>query len=161
MKKNTIESGFTIIEVVITLAMLALFLTFFFQTYLAMESQRVTVAREALASDIADSNLRKFVTRPAGLTCTVGGDMDLTAANPETKVGTLVGSHTDTTPNSYGFQAEPTSVTQKLGDTVTQSVRAFAPKGCTEPTYTNTPIKIEATVTFGATGKVVHASYVN
>lgn len=167
MKQSSNSSGFTIVEVVTTLAVVALFLTFFFQMYLAMESQRIGVARHALASDLAYSNLRKFSVRPS-LTVSqteCEAKMDLTAADIATnpKTGLLLGDETNSaTPSGYGFLAEPTTITKGLGGNVTQKVVAFAPKGCSGSNLTNNPLKIESTVSYGLNGdKVVHASYLN
>lgn len=143
MKVSNDSSGFTIIEVVVTLAVTALFLTFFFQMYLAMESQRISVARQALASDLAYSNLRKFTTRPAEADPCDAASMDLT--------GPLPNNGKDLT-----FIPEPT---EGLGSGVGQTVRAFAPKGCA--LFASNPVKIESTITYGNGEKVVHASYLN
>jgi Tfp pilus assembly protein FimT len=152
------SAGFTIVEVMVTLAMTALFLTFFFQMYLAMESQRIGVARQALASDIAYTNLRKFTKIPSSLTCS--SSMDLVANSSAT--GFSLGTQTDwQTPNIWGFQAESPASTKQLGSTSTQSIKAFAPKGCSGTTINGNLVKIESTVTYGANNdKVVHASYI-
>jgi Tfp pilus assembly protein FimT len=157
MRRTVDTSGFTIIEVIVTLGVTALFLTLFFQVFLTMESQRVSVARQALANDIAYANLRKFATRPTIAPCP--DSMDLTTGDPATKPGLLIGDETGSVA-AYGFVAEPTDVVRKLGSNIHQSVRAFAPKGCAA--LATTPIKIEATVSYGSNGdKVVHATYVN
>lgn len=158
MKK---AKGFTIVEIIVTLALTTLFLTFFFQLYLAMESQRIGVARRAQASDLAYSNLRKFTSRPS-IPCDAA-TMDLTAADGSTKTGLLLGDETNmSTPSAYGFIAEPESGTKSLGGNVKQSVRAFAPRGCAGTNFTDNPIKLESTLSYGTKGdKVVHAIYVN
>lgn len=157
------SNGFTIVEVIVTLVVVTLFLGFFFQMYISIEYQRMQVARHSLASDVAYTNLRKFVVRPTPsiLPC-VAETMDLTSS-PDAKTGALIGhSDTDTdTTNSYGFRAEPTSVTEKLGNDVEQIVKAYAPQGCDEPDYTNTPLKIQSIVTYGNGEKVIHANFVN
>lgn len=160
-KIHQATSGFTIIEVIVTLALTSLFLTFFFQMYLAMESQRIGVARRAQASDLAYSNLRKFTSRPS-IPCDAAS-MDLTAADGATKTGLLIGDETNmSTPSAYGFIAEPTSDTSLLGGSVRQSVRAFAPRGCTGTNFTDNPVKLESTISYGTKGdKIVHAIYVN
>lgn len=148
------QQGFTIVEMIVTIVVAALFFTLFFQVYVVLESQRLVVARQAKASDVAYSNLRKFTTRPAGLTC--DGSMDLIANS--NAPGKLLGDQTNTTNSStYGFLAEPTTVTQSLGPSSTQTVYAFAPSGCAN--FTTDPIKITSTVTYGNNGdSVSHAS---
>lgn len=149
--------GFTIIEVLVTLVVTALFLTVFFQAYLVVEAQRLGVARRAKASDMAYSNLRKFTVRPSTLTCDAA-TMDLTASDAATKTGKLLGDETNTTTSSaYGFIAEPTGGTVSLGADTKQKVVAYAPQGCSD--FANSPIKIVSTVTYGG-DTIVHASYV-
>lgn len=154
--------GFTIIEVIVALAITSLFLTFFFQMYLAMESQRIGVARQALASDLAYSNLRKVTSRPAGLPCDAA-KMDLSAADGAAKQGLLLGDQTNvSTPSSFGFLAEPDSAVKSLGGNVQQLVKAYAPRGCTGTAFTDNPVKIESTVIYGSKAeKVIHAVYIN
>src|SRR4051812_12398449 len=114
------ESGFTIVETIITLIVLNLFVIMIVQSYLVMESQRLLVSQGAIASDVANSNLRKFTTRPANLTA---AQCDASMQNGGT--GKLLGNQTNTTTTSaYGFLAEPSSTTQTLGTNSTQEVRA-------------------------------------
>jgi len=149
-------SGFTIVEIVVTLVVLSIFVYGFFQTYMVIESQRIDVARQADASDIAYSNLRKVPSRPALLTqqvCTANASiMDLTTGNPSTKTGLDI--------TQYGYKLEPDADAKKvLGPVETQSLVAFAPEGCTDPNFS---LKIVSTVTYGTTGdKVSHARYIN
>lgn len=151
--------GFTVVEVIVTLIVLSLFLFAFFQAYLALESQRIGVARQAAASDIAYSNLNKVTSRPSQLTEQLCNDnaaaMDLTSGNPSTKPGLDL-----TAAGNGGYILEPTADIQKiLGGNAGQQLRAFAPSGCTD--FDNKPVKIVSTVSFGTNGdKVVHASYV-
>ena len=147
------EPGFTIVEMIVSIVVVNLFLALFFQTYILMESQRISVARQARASDIAYSNLRKFTTRPAGLTC----DSTMEAGGS----GKLLGDQTNTgTSSTYGFIAEPTSVTQSLGSNSTQQVRVFVTGSCAD--FATKPLKIISIVTYGTgnNDKVVHASYI-
>lgn len=155
-------AGFTIVEIVVTLALVSLFLTFFFQMFLATESQRIGVARQAQASDLAYSNLRKVTTRPAGLPCDAA-KMDLTASDGATKEGLLIGDQNNvSTPSSFGFLAEPVSVTKTLGDNVEQLMKVYAPRGCSGTAFTDNPIKVESTVIYGPKrDKVIHASYID
>lgn len=157
MNDSTAE-GFTMIEAMVTLFVVTIFIIGFFQTYLILESQRLNVARQAKASDIAYTNLRKFSIRPAGLACNAS-TMDLTAADSSTKTGELLGDQSNvSTSSAYGFIAEPPAVTNNLGGTITQEVRAFAPNGCAN--FASNPIKIVSSVTWGNGERVTHASFV-
>lgn len=144
---TTRSSGFTIIETIVTLVVVSLFMAFFFQLYIASESQRLATLRRATASDLAYTNLRKFAIKPAGLTCSA--DMDLSVSS--TAPGTVVSNAT------YLFTAETTPGI--LGQSVTQTVTAYAPSGCA--TYNSNPAKLISEVGYGNGEKVVHAAYVN
>lgn len=139
------DEGFTIVEVVVTLVVTVMFLTAFFQTFLVMQSQRVNLSRQAKASDIAYSNLRKITTRPVGLSCDSSMDLIANASAPGKDL-------------SGYFTPEPASVTSDLG-TITQTMKAYAPAGCSA--FDTTPLKIVSTVTYGTSGdSVVHATLV-
>lgn len=142
--------------------MVSLFLTFFFQMFLATESQRISVARQAQASDLAYSNLRKVTTRPPGLPCDAA-KMDLTASDGAAKEGLLLGDQSNvSTPSVFGFLAEPEAATKSLGGNVQQLIKAYAPRGCTGTAFTDNPIKIESIVIYGPKAdKVVHAIYID
>lgn len=156
------ENGFTIVEIVVTLALTSLFLMFFFQMYLATESQRINVARQAQASDIAYSNLRKITARPAGITCDAA-KMDLTATDGATKPGLLIGDQTNmSTPSVFGFVAEPEPAIKGLGGNVEQIMKVYAPRGCDGTAFADNPIKLESTVMYGPNReKVTHAIYID
>lgn len=139
-------AGFTIIEMVVSLAIVALFLLFFIQLFLTTESQRISTLRRTTASDIAYSNLRKFASRPA-LACNTDMDLSATANAP----GTIISTPT------YSFTAETTPGV--LGTGVTQVVRAYAPSGCTA--YNANPVKIISEVTYGTNEKIIHAAFVD
>lgn len=133
------ESGFTIVEVIVTLIIVSLFLTVFFQSFLLLESQRINVARQAKASDIAYTNLRKFPSKPSTLNCNQTPIVISTA--------------------TYNFVAE--SDTTVIGAN-TQTVTAYAPNGCdsTDTTkFKNDLVKIVSTVTYGSES-ISHVSYV-
>lgn len=159
MTKVRVHSkGFTIVELIVTIVVTSIILTTFFWAYMTAMYQRVNVARQAAASDIAYSNLKKFTTKPI-ITC--DASMDLTAIGAATKPGKILGDDSNqTTTSTYGFIAEPSdSMKKRLGPSSTQKVVAFAPDGCTN--FNAKPLKIESTVTFGTSGdKVVHASYI-
>ncbi len=157
-KGRSQSAGFTIVELIVTIVVTSIVLTTFFWAYMTALYQRVNVARQAAASDIAYSNLKKFTTKPI-ITC--DSTMDLTALGSATKPGKLLGDDSnETTTSIYGFIAEsPASMKKRLGTGASQRVVAFAPDGCTN--FNAKPLKIESTVTFGTSGdKVVHVSYI-
>ncbi len=149
------ESGFTIVEVVVTMVILGAFIALFGQMYLVMESQRILVQRRATASDIAYKNLRKFPTAPVidSLVCTTQ-QMNTRDFADATK-GLLLGDQTNVTaPSTYGFVAEST---RQLGKGVTQKVVAYAPFGCDDAG--RKMIQIVSTVRFNGED-IRHVSYI-
>jgi prepilin-type N-terminal cleavage/methylation domain-containing protein len=151
------QQGFTIIEVLVTLIVVSLFLYTFFQSYLTLESQRVNVARQAIASDVAYTNLRKITSRPAGLTCDPA-TMDLTSGDTSLENRGKSGVNLFDPPYNYPKETN-TETVGKLGTSSTQTLAVYAPNGCTN--FLGNPLKIVSTVTYGTNGdKVVHASYI-
>lgn len=157
------EQAFTIVEVIVTMVIVSLFILGFFQTFMLLESQRLSVIRQAKASDISYINLRKYPQKPANLDCT------LTAAT----TGIVLGS-TDSSIATSAYAFVPESDTQTLGSTSVQTVRAYAPNGCApiDPLNPLDPlkfqdglVKIVSTVTYpsgfgGGGSTVTHVSYV-
>lgn len=140
--------GFTIVETIVTLIVLTIFLTGFFQAYMLMTSQRVKVARQAAASDMAYTNLRKVLSRPAGLTCNASTGH------------TLLSSTNGTNDTTRIYSAEND---QMLGEFRDQTVVAYPTAGCTD--FATHPVKIVSTVVFdknkpGGEVRIVHASYI-
>ena len=141
------EVGFTIVEVIVTLVVTSLFLTFFFQMYLMGESQRLVLARQSTASNIAYANLRKITIKDdvaAIAPCNNTTDLTVNGSAPGTAITSLI-TPEDTTNSG-------------LNGTVTQTIKAYYPKGC----GTTMPIKIEAAISYGLPQEsVIHASYIN
>lgn len=148
--KNT--SGFTVVEVIVTLAITALFLSLFFQMYLAAEAHRLAVARRVTASDIAYSNLRKITARS-----TVAASAPCDSSTSGNQNNLMINQSAAGSTISSLISPEPTT---GLSGTVDQIITAYYPRGC-DP---NMPIKIEATTVYGTDSpqeRVVHASYIN
>lgn len=143
-RDNSSSAGFTIIETIVTLIVLSLFLTLFFQAFIVLTSQRVAVARQAAANDIAYTNLRKILSRPA--TCQTSGYKLLSSTN-----------NTDDMTSPFRKEAD-----DSLGPGRTQSVIAYPTGNCTGTTFADSnPAKIVSTVTFNNGGvTVTHVSYV-
>ena len=64
--RKTSLRAFTVVEVVITTAVVSIFILGFFQVYLLIESQRVMLAKRAYASSIAYTNLKKSLLDQMG-----------------------------------------------------------------------------------------------
>lgn len=150
MQQNTLirqvqkQEGFTIIEAAVTIVVTSIFLTVFFQSITSLGYQRMAVAREAAANDIAYTNLRKVVSKSvvASLPCVAGG-WDLT---------------------TLGYSVEPDNDQVKsLGAGRVQTLRAYPSGDCS--TFATDPVRVVSTVRYkvnnsGTENVVVHASYV-
>ena len=142
------QDGFTIVEVIVTLVVVSLFLTMMFQSFFALESQRLTVVRQARSAEIAYSNLRKVTGRSIIETlCRTNGGADLLAA---------------TSPSGYSPYPDLAST---LGTGAGQQLMAYPTAGCnTDGTFPDDkPIRIESTVWFlknGERTEAVHAGLI-
>lgn len=163
------ETGFTIAEMVVTLVVLSLFLTLFFQLFLLGLSQKKIVILRATANDIAMNNLRKITTKnlvPSANACdsttngssnknnaTLNPDLNVDGATGSSIIGQASGSDTTLAPTS--LKAEQLTGTNLPSSTI-QTLYVIYPQGC----YPQNPAKIISTVTYG-TETVTHATYVN
>lgn len=137
------QSGFSIVEVIVTLVVVTIFLFGFFQSYLLLESQRISVARQAKASDISISNLSKVTVRTS-INCDPSG-FDLADG---------------VTPPSYNLFPD---IEHSLGSNAGQSLIAYPSVDCTATNFEDNPVRIESKVWFyvnGARTEVSHASFV-
>ena len=170
MGKRRTESGFTITEMIVAFVVLSLFLTMFFQMFLANQSQQVVVIRSATANDISQTNLRKIASRsaipPSTTSCdsTTGG-----AGNPNNLllnsgldsnlggsiIATNAGSQTWLGTSGNALDDEDLSGTNLPSNTV-QELRVLYPYGCD----TDRPAKIISRVQFDSE-EVIHASYLD
>jgi prepilin-type N-terminal cleavage/methylation domain-containing protein len=157
MVANQTDSGFTIVEVVVTLAVMSVFLTLLFQTYITNLSQQKAIIIRSAADDIAVTNLKKITTRNASfftsnpITCDASDDLLTTP----TATGTPITLSSTTDP-----AAESLTGTDLPPSTTTQTITVLYPQGC-NPSGT-VPIEILSTVNYNSgTEKVQHATYIN
>lgn len=140
-REPSAEKGFTLIEIIVTLAVVSVFIFGIIQIFILLDSQRMNVARQAKSSDLAYSYLRNYNTRPAD------------PANPSlllpcrTTDQTLV-SNRDVTSEVGGGAARLT-------------ITASAPEGCSGTDFAKGVIKIEAVITYNGNREVRHATYIN
>jgi prepilin-type N-terminal cleavage/methylation domain-containing protein len=141
MGSNRKAAGFTVVEMIVTLVVLSLFITLFFQLYTTSETQRIAVLRRSAANDIAMSNLKKIdsiANKPATTpSCASGG-------------GTIATSSGSPSWAAAGLNTEPTTNTLLLPDT-TQTLAISYPFGCA----TSKPAKITSTVTYSSGSEIV------
>lgn len=156
--------GFTIAEMVVTLVVLSLFMTLFFQLFLTGTSQQKSITSQASLNDIALSNLGKVSSRnliPASTTaCQSGGGSVNNQLDNSLAGGSIIATNATsgvTTPtwSTAGLAAEPLTGTNLPNTGVVQELRVFYPQGC----GSNLPAKIVSTVTYSSES-VSHAAFV-
>lgn len=155
------SAGFTIVEMIVTVVLAGIFLTFFIQMYRATNAQQLSLIRQSTANDIARSNLAKFPTAAALPTyvCSTTSsnnpnNLTINPNAPGTSIPLIAPTATPSGPGEVRREDTP----DNLG-TVTQEIRAFSPQGC----GANEPIKILSRVTYGYEGQqntVEYATYV-
>ncbi|EDK72327.1 hypothetical protein TM7_0550 [candidate division TM7 genomosp. GTL1] len=137
-------SGFTTIELLVTLFVATAFIAAFAQIFSVIDRGTTEAKWQSAASNLAYSNLRKYSSASdvTGFACNSTTNLTTNASAAGQVIQT----------NNYTGSA-----VQLPGSTVTVEVRAFAPAGCG-----TTPIKLVATTTFGGAPirKVIHATYV-
>lgn len=159
MVANQTENGFTVVEVVVTLVVMAVFVTLFFQTYLTNVTQQKAVIARSAADDIAVTNLKKITTRNStlisGNSITCGSANDLTATPAGT--GSVIDLHT----YASGTYEESLSGTDLAAYPATkQTLTILYPQGCNPPA--TVPIEVISTVNYNSGGESVqHATYIN
>ncbi len=148
------DTGFTTVELLVTILVTASFIASISQMIGFVGSVAVDAHRQEVASNLAYNNLRRYAN----------GDPMPTWFNCIGDVGTET-----TAPFSDG-KAHPTATgmvvfsssaaVTDLPGPVAQSVRAVAPYGC-GASASGMPIRVVSTVTYGSPQKeVVHATYV-
>jgi prepilin-type N-terminal cleavage/methylation domain-containing protein len=130
---NSSQEGFTVIEMLVTVIVSAIFAFMFYQLFINSSKLNSVARRDALASEIAYSNLKKYPTAAS-----VGGVAN--CASPDA-------STTTTATNIY----------PDIGQ-VSETIIISWPFACTNPDIA----KIESSVTYkGNSNKVSYVAYVN
>lgn len=155
------DTGFTVTEVIVTLVILGLFLTLFFQIFITGQSQQRVVSQRAAANAIAVSNLNKVSTRAlvpafAAADCaTTPASSSILMATDRTPSDPRRWHNSPTTNPLSSLFREDASTTVIKGLTVVQELHVQYPRGC-DPTM---PAKIISTVEYGGEN-IVHATFV-
>ncbi len=140
MRQRRTESGFTVVEIIVTLVVFVLLVGGAYQTFVVVQAQRIALLRQSIASDIAYTNLRKFSSRPVIASCS---------------------SSIDLASSTYNFAPETTTSNKTLstlGSSVTQTVVGYPVDGCSGSNFVSTTLKIVSTVTY-STGSASHATF--
>jgi prepilin-type N-terminal cleavage/methylation domain-containing protein len=140
IKIDSSENGFSVVELLITLIVGALFIMAFYQIYVVVIQGNAIAKQEATASDIAYSNLQRYTTRPT-FTCDSNTNLLANTNAP----GQIISKVTTQDP-------------PHLNGPLVETVKVYAPRGC-DTAY---PVKIESIAEYGSPArKVIHSTYVN
>ena len=153
MTTNTRQSGFTIVELIVTIVVAGLFIGVISQMNGFVVNMATSSHRFELASNLAYNNLRIYANgqRPTWFDCV--GDESGESTPPYTDGK----SHSD----AAGINILNSSAgVAGLPSPVSQTVNVLAPYGC-GTSASGMPIRVVSTVTYGNPAKkVVHATYV-
>ncbi len=131
---NTQQSGFTVVELLVTIIVAALFVSVFYNMFLILVGVNSNARNVSQASDLAYSNMRRYPT---------AASTALTCSGSSTSLLNTTGTDSD-----Y----------PELG-TITETVTASYPYGCAA---VYDVIKLVSVVTYGTNStKVSYATYVN
>lgn len=131
---NSEEQGFTVIEMLVTVIVAATFAFMFYQLFVSSTKLNDVARRDAIAGEIAYSNLKKYPTAASA-----GGTANCALPNNVETVSTASTSYPD-----IGI--------------VTETITRSWPFACTNPDVT----KLESSISYkGGANKVSYAVYVN
>ena len=151
------EKGFTIIEVLTTVIVAALFIIAIFQLMTIVTTLSNRANYRTIASNLAYKNLRLYANGQSPLWFNCIGD-ETSETTPPYSDGTKAGAT-----GQVLISSSSSSTVETLPPPVTQSVVAIAPYGC-GLTGLGQPIRLQSQVTFGPSGSpttVTHATYVS
>lgn len=160
MKHCNRQSGFTIVELIVTIVVAGMFIAIISQMNSFVVKVATSSNRFALASNLAYSNLRIYANgQPAsafGFVCNGDDTSDTESVTPYNDGF----KHSDAAGTPL-IDTNSTTAIYNLPPPVIQKVTAVAPYGCGN-TVKAMPVRIVSTVTYGNPArKVVHATYVN
>ncbi len=145
------DSGFTIVEMIVSLVVMVIFATLLFQMFLVGTTQQGTVSARASAIDIAAINLSKIDSRDSPLLSSI------TCSTAATNNPNNLTINSSAAGSNITFTHESTSGTNLPSGTGTvQKMVALFPRGCTN----SMPIEIISTVEYNGE-TITRATYVN
>lgn len=166
MGAQRMESGFTVIEMVVTLVVLSLFMLLFYQLFMSADSQRLLVIRRAAANDIAQTNIDKITSKSSVTlpSCVAGAGSPNSLTDNVNAAGSVIATNDTSDATNYPSRSwpnaglgNPESISgTTLPTSTVQKMIVIYPRGCT----VGMPAKIISTVIYG-TDSASHAVYVN
>lgn len=145
------SDGFTAVELLITILAAAVFTISLYQLFIVANSSSAAVKQRAIASELAYSYLRKYSgvdASPTWFTCDTSNGSNNT--NDLTK--------NSQAPGQTVTSGDLTNVAGIPG-TVSYTVKGVAPYGCSGGNA-GTPIRVQASVTYGNSNTITHATLV-
>lgn len=152
MRNNASSSaGFTAVELLVTILAAAVFTVALYQLFIVANSTSAAVKQKAIASELAYSYLRKYSgidASPSWFSC------DTSSGSSNTNDMTV-------NPSAAGQTVTSGTLTNVSGipGSVSYSVTGIAPYGCSNGNA-GTPIRVQASVTYGNSVTVTHATLV-
>lgn len=150
MKPSTRNSGFTAVEMLVTILVASIFLLAVVTLFIAVTQSLAMARSRAVANDIGYSYLRKYASAnssPDWFVC------DTTSGSANTNDLTVNGNATGQVLESGTLTTTDTG----LPSPVSYTVRALAIYGCNGVNLKK-PLRVEATVTFGPNSTSVRHS---
>lgn len=153
--KSHSQSGFTAIEMLVTIIVGALFMLMFYQLYTTLSQNSVESRRFVQASDLAYLNLRKYPSIDAVISKSYANDPNNVLLCGSSKINLEAGPPTD--PNTGQPTPDGKDVNYKFLGKVTETVSAVYPFGC----LNNSVVEVTSQVVYDNGKVVTHATYVN
>ncbi len=165
MKSSSGKSGFTIVELIVTIVVAGIFITIISNMSGYVVNTATSAHRTEAASNLAYNNLRIYANGGSPIewfTCNGDDTSDSNASFPFTD-----GKRYPTTAGQVLINTTSTTSVNKLPPPVIQKVTAVAPYGCGNNVVSGAtapstmPVRVVSTVTYGSPARsIVHATYV-
>lgn len=153
--KKTPQSGFTAVEMLVTVVVGGLFVLMFYQLFTALSENSIENRRFAQASDLAYLNLRKYPTIDAVVSKSFENDPNNVLLCGSSRIALEDGPPVD--PEDGQPTPDGKNVNFKFLGKITETVSAVYPFGCEN----NSVVEVTSKVIYDGGKVVTHATYVN
>jgi hypothetical protein len=153
--KTTPQSGFTAVEMLVTIIGGALFVLMFYQLFTALSQNSIENRRFAQASDLAYLNLRKYPTIDAVVSKSFKNDPNNALLCASSRLALEDGPPVD--PATGLPTTDGKDVNFKFLGKITETVSAVYPFGCNN----NSVVEVTSKIIYDGGKVVTHATYVN
>lgn len=148
LRKTTTQEGFTIPELLVTLIVVALFITIFFELFSSISTASMNQRFKALADNTAYSMLKRYSTPSISPTAWFTCDTD-TGTNNDNDV-VVNGAANGTTIKSGTLTRADTG----LPEPISYTINALAIYGCAGANA-GKPIRLQITLSYGSPSKTI------